>query len=81
MRVISTVSAVTLFAIASSMGASLAKTSDAQKTETAVSSPSPCYSYEQGADGSWKQIPCEEPGVKPQAASKISTRDAGKAAR
>jgi hypothetical protein len=60
----------------------LAKTSEAPKADTASSSPAPCYSYEQSADGSWKQTPCEEPGLKPQAPSKVSaTHDAGTSSR
>jgi hypothetical protein len=44
---------------------SLARNSEAQKTnELPVSaSPSPsCQSYEQAPDGSWKQLPCQELG-------------------
>ena len=63
------------------MEPSLAKTSEAPKADTEISSPAPCNSYEQTADGSWRQIPCEEPGLKPQPASKVSTRDAVKTAR
>jgi hypothetical protein len=81
MRMTLSVLAGAFVALAVGTGSSLAKTSEAPKAETEAASPAPCYSYEQNADGSWKQTPCEEPGLKPQPASKISTRDSGKAAR
>lgn len=65
--------------IASSAGPSLAKTSEAPKAVDETSSPA-CHAYEQNPDGSWKQLPCQEEGLKPPA-SRISTRDAGKATR
>jgi hypothetical protein len=58
-------------------GHSFAKTSDVPKTSDELSS-SPCHAYEQSPDGSWKQLPCQEDGLKAQPASKISTRDVGK---
>jgi hypothetical protein len=61
-------------------GRSFAKTSDVPKTTDELSS-SPCHAYEQSPDGSWKQLPCQEDGLKAQPASKISTRDLGKATR
>jgi len=57
---------------------SLAKTSDVPKAADELSSPA-CHAYEQSPDGSWKQLPCQEDGLKAQPASKISTRDMGKA--
>lgn len=57
---------------------SFARTSDVPKTSDELSS-SPCHAYEQSPDGSWKQLPCQEDGLKAQPASKISTRDVGKA--
>jgi hypothetical protein len=63
--------------VALGAGPSLAKTSD--KTSEA-SSPA-CHAYEQNPDGSWKQLPCQEDGLKPPPLSRISTRDAGKARR
>ena len=59
-------------------GRSIAKTSDVPKAGDELST-SPCHAYEQGPDGSWKQLPCQEDGLKAQPASKISTRDLGKA--
>jgi hypothetical protein len=42
-------------------GRSFAKTSDVQNTSDEPSS-SACHAYEQGPDGSWKQLPCQEEG-------------------
>jgi len=60
-------------------GRSFAKTSDVPKAADELSSPA-CNAYEQSPDGSWRQLPCQEDGLKAQPASKISTRDTGKAA-
>jgi hypothetical protein len=81
MRITMAVLTGAFLTLAVGTGSSLAKTSEAPKADAELSSATPCSSYEQSADGSWKQIPCEEPGLKPQAAPKISTRDAGKATR
>lgn len=81
MRIVFAVLAGAFVMAAAGSSPSLAKTSEAPKADTEASSPAPCYSYEQNADGSWKQTPCEEPGLKPHPASKVSTRDAGKATR
>lgn len=59
-------------------GRSFATTSDIPKADDELPSP-PCHAYEQSPDGSWKQLPCQEGGLKAQPASKISTRDLGKA--
>ena len=56
------------------------KTSEALKAVDETSQPA-CHAYEQKPDGSWKQLPCQEDGLKPPPASRISTRDAGKATR
>jgi hypothetical protein len=41
---------------------------------------SPCHAYQQEADGTWKQLPCQEMGSKPTAqprsAAKSGTDDA-----
>jgi hypothetical protein len=63
--------------LAAPAGRSFAKTSDAPKTSDELSS-SPCHAYEQSPYGSWKQLPCQEDGLKAQSAAKISTRDMGK---
>jgi hypothetical protein len=70
--------AVVLGATVVLAGPSFAKTSDVPKAADEPSS-SPCHAYEQGPDGSWKQLPCQEDGLKPPAAPTVSTRDQGKA--
>jgi hypothetical protein len=80
MRIMVAILAVTFIAMGSAP--SLARTSEAPKADTAASSPAPCYSYEQSADGTWKQTPCEEPGLKPLPPSKVSaTHDTGTSGR
>jgi hypothetical protein len=58
-------------------GRSFAKTPNVPPTVDEPSS-SACHAYEQGPDGSWRQMPCQEQGLKPQAAPTVSTRDLGK---
>jgi hypothetical protein len=71
--------AVVLGATVVLAGPSFAKTSEVPKAADEPSSSSPCHAYEQGPDGSWKQLPCQEDGLKPQATPTVSTRDLGKA--
>jgi hypothetical protein len=59
-------------------GRSFAKTPDVPQAVDESSSSSACHAYEQGPDGSWRQLPCQEQGLKPQAAPTISTRDMGR---
>lgn len=40
----------------------LAKHPEAQKTEENQSTSSSCHVYQQAADGSWQQLPCQEFG-------------------
>jgi hypothetical protein len=40
----------------------LAKHPEAQKTDENQSASSPCHAYQQAADGSWQQLPCQEFG-------------------
>lgn len=88
MRTVTAIFLATIVALAVGAGPSLAKTSDrtpdktsdAPKAVNETSSP-PCHAYEQSADGSWKELPCQEEGLKAPPASRISTRDAGKATR
>jgi hypothetical protein len=84
MRVVTAIFLAAGVAWALDAGPSLARTSDktseAPKAVNETSSP-PCHAYEQSPDGSWKELPCQEEGLKPPPASRISTRDAGKATR
>ena len=59
-------------------GRSLAKTPNVPQAVDEPSSSSVCQAYEQDPDGSWRQMPCQEQGMKPQAAPTISTREMGK---
>jgi hypothetical protein len=47
---------------------------------TEAPAPSSCHAYQQEADGTWKQLPCQEMGSKPTAqprsAAKSGTDDA-----
>jgi hypothetical protein len=38
-----------------------AKNAESQKTDD-KSTTSPCHAYQQAADGSWQQVPCQEAG-------------------
>jgi hypothetical protein len=88
MRVMTAIFLATGVALALSAGPSLARTSDKPSDKTSeapkavgeTSSP-PCHAYEQSPDGSWKELPCQEEGLKAPPASRISTRDAGRATR
>ncbi len=40
----------------------LAKHPEAQKTDENQSTSSSCHAYQQAADGSWQQLPCQEFG-------------------
>jgi hypothetical protein len=61
-------------------GQSFAKAPDVPQTADEPSSSSACHAYEQGPDGTWRQLPCQEQGLKPRTAPTISTRDMGKPA-
>jgi hypothetical protein len=52
----------------------LAKDNGAQKSEDKTSASSSCHAYEQAADGSWHQLPCEEVGPGGQTQHKGAAR-------
>jgi hypothetical protein len=58
----------------------LAKSSAVQKTEEPPVA-SPCHSYEQEADGSWKPVPCQELGPGQQARHRPAAGSADNATR
>jgi hypothetical protein len=58
----------------------LARPTNAPNASDEASKP-PCYGYEQNADGSWRQIPCQENGLSTQAGAKVTARDARKTSR
>ncbi len=82
MRVVTAIFTTLLLGAIVALGAgpSLANSSEAPKAVDETSPPA-CHAYEQNPDGSWRQLPCQEEGQKPPPASRISTRDAGKATR
>lgn len=52
----------------------LAKNSDAAKPIEDSAAASPCYAYQMGADGKWKQLPCQEAGAANHPPRKTVTR-------
>jgi hypothetical protein len=53
----------------------LARNSNLPKTSEAPSSAS-CHAYQQAADGTWKQLPCQETGSKPQPQPRSASKGA-----
>lgn len=51
----------------------LARNSNQHKTSEAPAA-SPCNAYQQAADGSWTQLPCQELGSKPAAQPKSASK-------
>jgi hypothetical protein len=51
----------------------LARNSDAQKPSESQASSS-CHSYQQAADGTWKELPCQELGSPAKTQPKSATR-------
>jgi len=52
----------------------LARNSDAQKPSEPPPASSSCHSYQQAADGTWKELPCQELGFPAKAQPKSATR-------
>jgi hypothetical protein len=52
----------------------LARNSDTPKPSEQPAAPSSCHSYQQAADGSWSERPCQELGVSAQPQHKSATR-------
>ena len=65
-------------ALAAMTAPALAKNSTAQKTDDKSTSSS-CHAYQQAADGSWTQLPCQElgPGSSGQPQHKSATNSDG----
>jgi hypothetical protein len=71
MRIAHLIFAGSLAALVGTAAPALAKNSNTQtatapKTEDTAASPG-CRAYQQAPDGSWIQLPCQEPGVAPPA--------------
>ena len=56
---------------------SLANNSESRKAtnDQTMSTPTACHSYQQEADGSWKQLPCRELGSGGESRHKPSPQD------
>ena len=61
MRIAKSIFVGSMAALTSLMAPALAKNSDVQKTESSPSAAA-CHAYQQAADGSWTQLPCQEMG-------------------
>ena len=61
MRIKRAIFAGSIAAMAAMTAPALAKNSTAQKTDEKPASSS-CHAYQQAADGSWMQLPCQELG-------------------
>jgi hypothetical protein len=62
MRIANMVFAAFLAALIGLAAPGLAKSSDTRKTTDDGSTSSSCHAYQQEADGSWTERPCEEKG-------------------
>ena len=59
-------------------GPALARNSNAPKNDDKPASSPSCHAYEQAADGSWKELPCQEGSAsqaQPQHKSAAKTQD------
>jgi len=80
MRIASTIFAGSMAVLAVLSAPALAKNSAVQRTDEPAA-PSPCHSYEQEADGSWKPVPCQELGPGQQAQHRPATGNPDNATR
>ncbi len=58
----------------------LARNSSQQKSSEAPASSS-CNAYQQTADGTWKQLPCQELGSRPPTQPKSASKSGGEETR
>ncbi len=61
MRIATSIFVGSMAALALLTAPALAKNSNVQKTDDSPSSAA-CHAYQQAADGSWTQLPCQEMG-------------------
>jgi hypothetical protein len=73
MRIAELIVAAAVAALATPAVAVLAKDGGAPKGEEKAP-PSTCHAYEQGPDGSWHALPCEEVGAQGQTQHKGAAR-------
>ena len=62
MRIAKSIFVGSMAAVAVLVAPALAKNSNVQKTDESPVSSS-CHAYQQAADGSWTQLPCQEMGA------------------
>jgi uncharacterized low-complexity protein len=62
MRIARVIFACALAALLGVMSPASAKKADAQRSTEEKSTSSSCHSYQQAADGTWTEHPCEEVG-------------------
>jgi hypothetical protein len=80
MRIARVTFVASVVALAALTAPALAKDSTAQKTDDRSSSSS-CHAYQQAADGTWTQLPCEEAGSNGQTQHKSPAKSAGDSPR
>jgi len=61
MRITDVIFVGSLAALVATTAPALAKNSQTQKPEEQATS-SPCRAYQQAADGTWTELPCQAPG-------------------
>jgi hypothetical protein len=76
MRIKHATLAVSFAALAAMTAPALAKKAGAPKSDDKSTSSS-CHAYQQAADGSWTELPCQELGSQGQPQRKPATRTEG----
>lgn len=79
MRIAKLVFAGSLAAIAAVAAPALAKSAERQKADeksTATTSSTNCQAYQQAADGTWNQLPCDEAGSNGATQHRAATKGA-----
>jgi hypothetical protein len=80
MRIVRVIFACSVATVAALTVPALAKNSTAQKTDDRSSSSS-CHAYQQAADGTWTELPCEEAGSNGQTQHKSAAKSGEDAPR
>jgi hypothetical protein len=74
MRLGPAILAASMAALLALVAPSLARNSDTTKANEQPASSSSCHSYQQAADKSWIELPCQEIGAPAQPQHKSATR-------
>ena len=59
----------------------LARSSDHEQKTSEAPTSSPCNAYQQTADGTWTQLPCQEVGSRPAAQPKSASKSGNEESR